>query len=101
MVSKPYVLNISSRELNLILPVCLYVIFLPEDQRDNLGYKSLNPQIISEVLTIRGHPLANMSSQLIKMPVRQQGEIPKQAPFWKAMLLISSFKFSYKAAMTT
>lgn len=76
MVSKPCALNIQSKRTKSSsdLFVCM-LHFLPEDQRDNLGYKSLNPQIISKAFTIRGHPLTNINFQLIKMPVRQQGKI--------------------------
>lgn len=75
-VSKPYALNIQSKKTksSSALFVC-YIFFLPEDQRDNLGSKSLNPQIISKAVTIRGHPLTNNNLQLIKMPKKQEAKI--------------------------
>ena len=79
MVSKPYVLNIQSKNKEIFFcPVCLYVTFFffsARDQRDNLGYKSLNPQIISKAVTNRGHPLTNNNLQLIKMPKKQEAKI--------------------------
>lgn len=56
--------------------VCMsHFFFSARDQRDNLGYKSLNPQIISKAVTNRGHPLTNNNLQLIKMPKKQEAKI--------------------------